>query len=65
MAFEVHSTRRLMKNFRNVADDPTLLNDLALAYSRASGMPADEALRRANRARRLFLRKRRIKKLLK
>lgn len=65
MAFGVHSTRRLMKNFRNVADDPDLLSDLALAYSRASGMPADEALRRANRARRLFLRKRRIKKLLK
>lgn len=65
MAFGVNSTRRLMKNFRNVADDPDLLNDLALAYSRASGMPSDEALKRANRARHLFLRKRRIKKLLK
>lgn len=65
MDFDVSSTRRLMKNFRNVADDPDLLNDLALAYSRASGMPSDEALRRANRARSLFLRKRHIKKLLK
>ena len=65
MAFDVSSKRRLMKNFRNVADDPNLLNDLALAYSRASGMPSDEALRQANRARHLFLRKRRIKKLLK
>lgn len=65
MAFDVYSTRRLMKNFRSIAEDPTLLNNLALAYSRASGMPSDEALQRANRARRLFLRKRRIKKLLK
>ncbi len=65
MAFGVHSTRRLMKNFRSIADDPTLMADLAAAYSRASGMPTAEVMRRAERAKRLFLLKRRIKKLLK
>lgn len=65
MAFGVHSTRRLMKNFRTVTDDPALLAEIAQAYARASGMPPEEALRRAQRARRLYLLKRRLKKLLK
>lgn len=65
MAFGVRSKRRLMKNFRTVADDPALLAEIAQAYARASGMAPDEAMRRAQRANRLYILKRRLKKLLK
>ena len=54
-----------MKNFRTVADDPALLAEIAQAYVRASGMAPDEAMRRAQRAKRLYILKRRLKKLLK
>lgn len=65
MSFGVRLKRRLMKNFRTIADDPVLLRDIAAAYSRYACTNPDQTLAQVIKVRKAYLRRRKLKKLFK
>lgn len=57
MAFGVTSRRRLMKNFRAVSEDPEVLDEIARAYARHSGLDEAATVTEARKVRADFLRR--------